>query len=81
MTLRNKKYVVTHAIYIDIFFILNASYEYYMYNLTVYVNGGIMVSMLSSRVVDCGLEPDPPGGVKPKTMKLVFVASPLSMHH
>jgi hypothetical protein len=56
VTSREKKnYVnVTHAIYIDVFLILNASYEYYMYNFTVYVNGGIMVSMLSSRVVDCG---------------------------
>jgi len=36
-----------------------------------------MVSVLSS-VVDRGLSP---GRVKPKTIKLVFVASPLSMWH
>ena len=32
---------------------------------------GEMVSVLVSSVVDCGFEPDQ---VKPKTMKLVFVA-------
>jgi hypothetical protein len=34
-----------------------------------------MASVLASRVVDSGFEPRP---IKPKTMKLVFVASPLS---
>jgi hypothetical protein len=38
----------------------------------------IMVSVLVSSVVDRGFEP---GWVKPKTIKLVFVASPLSMQH
>ena len=37
--------------------------------------GGVMVSVLASSAVDCGFEPD---RVKPKTIKLVFVASPLS---
>ena len=37
-----------------------------------------MVSVLASGVVDRGLNP---GRVKPKTIKLVFVASPLSMQH
>ena len=36
--------------------------------------GGVMVSVLASSAVDRGFEP---GRVKPKTMKLVFVASPL----
>ena len=37
-----------------------------------------MVSVLASSVVDSGLSP---GWVKPKTKKLVFVASLLSMQH
>ena len=40
--------------------------------------GGVMVSVLASSAVDCGFEPD---RVKPKTIKLVFVASPLSTQH
>jgi len=35
--------------------------------------GGVMVSMLVSRIVDSS-----PNQVKPKTIKLVFVDSPLS---
>jgi hypothetical protein len=37
-----------------------------------------MVSVLASSAVDRGFDPD---RVKPKTIKLVFVASPLSMQH
>ena len=37
-----------------------------------------MVSVLASSVVDCEFEPRL---VKTKTIKLVFVASPLSMQH
>ena len=37
-----------------------------------------MVSMLASSAVDRGFESD---WVKPKTIELVFVASPLSMQH
>jgi hypothetical protein len=37
-----------------------------------------MVSVLASSVVDRGFES---GRVKPKTLKLVFVASPLSTQH
>jgi hypothetical protein len=37
-----------------------------------------MVRVPASSVVNCGFEP---GRVKPKTIKLVFVASPLSMQH
>ena len=37
--------------------------------------GGVMVSVLASSVVDQGSSP---GRVKPKTIKLVCVASPLS---
>ena len=40
--------------------------------------GGVMVSVLASSAVDRGFEPD---RVKPKTIKLVFVASPLSTQH
>ena len=40
--------------------------------------GGVMVGILSLNVIDRGFEPSQ---VKPKTMKLVFVASPLSMQH
>jgi hypothetical protein len=40
--------------------------------------GGVMASMLVSSVVDGGLSLDL---VKPKTMKLVFVASMLSTLH
>ena len=40
---------------------------------------GVMVSMLASSAVDRGFET--PSQVKPKTMKLVFVASLLSMKH
>jgi hypothetical protein len=37
-----------------------------------------MVSMLASSAVDRGFDP---GRIKPKTIKLVFVASPLSTQH
>jgi hypothetical protein len=37
-----------------------------------------MVSVLASSAVDRGFKP---GWVKPKTIKLVFVASPLSTQH
>jgi hypothetical protein len=40
--------------------------------------GSVMVSVLASSAVDRGFDPDQ---VKPKTIKLVFVASPLSMQH
>ena len=40
--------------------------------------GGVMISVLASSAVDRGFEPR---SVKPKTMNLVFVASPLSMQH
>jgi hypothetical protein len=40
--------------------------------------GGIVVRVLVSSVVDRGFEPDQ---VKPKTIKLVFVASPLGTQH
>ena len=40
--------------------------------------GGVMVSVLTFSLVDHGFEPD---RVKPKTIKLVFVASFLSTHH
>jgi hypothetical protein len=39
---------------------------------------GVMVNVLALSAVDRGFEPD---RVKPKTIKLVFVASPLSMQH
>ena len=37
-----------------------------------------MVGVLALCAVDCGLKP---GRVKPKTIKLVFVDSPLSTQH
>ena len=40
--------------------------------------GSVMVSVLTCMVVDRGFESD---RVKPKTMKLVFVESPLTMQH
>jgi ABC-type uncharacterized transport system permease subunit len=40
--------------------------------------GGVMVNMPASCAWDRGFEPD---WVKPKIMKLVFVASPLSTQH
>jgi len=40
--------------------------------------GGIMVNVVASSAVDRGSSP---GQIKPKTIKLVFVASPLSMQH
>jgi hypothetical protein len=42
-------------------------------NLQAGINGGVLVSVLASSVVDRGF--------KPKTIKLVFVASPLSTQH
>jgi hypothetical protein len=39
---------------------------------------GVIVCVLISRAVDRGFEP---GRVKPKTLKLVFVASSLSTQH
>ena len=48
--------------------------------LLILVNriGGVMVSMLASGAVDCGCEP---WSGQTKTIKLVFVASPLSTQH
>jgi uncharacterized membrane protein len=51
--------------------------------------GGVMVSMLASNVVDGGfisgvmvsMLASSPDWVKPKTLKFVFVASPLSTQH
>jgi hypothetical protein len=40
--------------------------------------GGVMVGMLASSVVDLGSSPS---RVKPKTIKLVIVTSPLSMQY
>ena len=40
--------------------------------------GGVMVSVLASSVADCGFKPD---RVKPKTIKMVVVASPLMLPH
>ena len=40
--------------------------------------GGVMVSVIASSTVDRGFEPT---RVRPKTIKLVFVASPLSTQH
>ena len=37
----------------------------------------VMVNMLASSVVDCGFVAQ----IKPKTIKLVFVVSPLSMQY
>jgi hypothetical protein len=39
---------------------------------------GVMVSVLALSVVDRRCDP---GSFKPKTIELVFVASPLSMQH
>jgi hypothetical protein len=41
-------------------------------------NGGVMVTVLASSAVDRGFEPN---RVKLKTIKMVFVAFPLSMQH
>ena len=41
--------------------------------------GDVMVSVLASRAIDCEFQV--PGQVKPKTLKLVFAASPLSTQH
>ena len=40
--------------------------------------GGVMVRVLASSAVDRGFNP---GRVKPKAIKLIFVASQLSMQH
>ena len=45
--------------------VFNATFN----NISIIANRGVMVSVLASSVV------------KPKTMKLVFVASPLSTQH
>ena len=47
-------------------------------HLTMNRIGGVMVSVLALSAVDRGFKP---GWVKPKTIKLVFVASPLSTQH
>ena len=41
--------------------------------------GGVMVSVPDSSVIERGFEPR--SGLEPKTNKMVFVASPLSMQH
>jgi hypothetical protein len=43
-----------------------------------YSISGVVVSVLALSAVDRGFEPS---RVQPKTIKLVFVASPLSMQH
>ena len=50
-------------------------YFFYIYKPLFNRIGGVIVSMLASIAVDRGFKPD---RVKPKTIKLVFVASPLS---
>jgi hypothetical protein len=49
----------------------------FFYNLWYHI-AGVMVCMLTSCTVNHGFNP---GAVKPKTMKLVFVAFPLSTQH
>ena len=49
-----------------------------MHTSSVVLSGGVMVSVLASSAVDRRFEPR---SGKPKTMKLVFVASPLSTQH
>jgi len=49
-----------------------------MFHVIYYCFGGVIVSMLNSIVVDHGLEI---WSGQPKTIKLVFVASPLSTQH
>ena len=46
----------------------------------IHVNpiGDVMVSALPSSLVDRGFDPD---RVKPKTIKMIFVASPISTQH
>jgi hypothetical protein len=46
--------------------------------INIYRIGGVMVSMLTSSAVGRGFESS---RVIPKTIKLVFVVSPLSMQH
>ena len=50
----------------------------YLLNMSWNRTSGVMVSVLASRAVDRGFEPGP---IKPNTIKLVFVASPLSTQH
>ena len=57
--------------YISLYFILKTY-------ISVNRIGGVMVSVLASNAVERGFEP---GQVKPKTIKLVFVASQLSTQH
>ena len=40
--------------------------------------GGVIISMLASGVIDCGLGH---GHFKPKIIKLIFAASPLSIQY
>jgi hypothetical protein len=47
-------------------------------HLLFWITASVVVSMLASSAVDRGFKPDL---VKPKTIKLVFVFSPLSMEH
>ena len=47
---------------------------YFVFSFNYNRVGGVMVSVLAASVVDRGFKPR---WVKPKTMKLVFVASPL----
>ena len=46
----------------------------------IHVNpiGGVMVSALPSSLVDRGFDPD---RVKPKTIQMIFVGSPISTQH
>ena len=49
------------------------------YDTVSCINHSAVVSVLASSTIDYGFES--PGRVKPKTIKLVFVASPLSIQH
>ena len=54
------------------------TYEHVLFTLVISRIGGVIVSVLASSAVYRGFEPD---RVKPKTIKLVFVAPLLSTQH
>jgi hypothetical protein len=74
-SIENKSTLIKQPIVMYYLYTLN--WSLFFPNITNHI-GGIMVSLLASSVVEHGFEP--PSG-QTRTMKLIFVASPLSTQH
>ena len=57
---------------------LNSNYIIKFFQNIINFNEDVMVSVLTSSAIDSGFKP---GLVKPESMKLVFITSPLRLQH